>query len=102
MIRLEDSPLTACAKLGAGNPGATIVCAKVLAASEDPLLGFIDLCHMDDMGLQGAAIWCGFNDHCESDLERFIVAIRTRDPAMVATIQQAGHYATQYGPPSRL
>lgn len=54
----------------------------------DPVMGFMELLHIDDMGMRGPDIWIGYKDHCNSDLAAFRRAIVERDPAMVAAINQ--------------
>ena len=95
MINLHDTVRDAVMKLSAGNPGAATVCAQIVQA--DPVTGFMDLLHMDDMGMKGPAIWVGYKDFAGQDLNKFIKAIRSRDTAMIEMIRREGYEAFSGG-----
>lgn len=93
-ISLTDSPKDIVIKMSEGNPGAiNVMMALLTQEAGEPVadLRFMDLLHMDDMGMRGPAIWIGFKDHCGQDLAKFRAAIRSRDPEMVKTIQAEGY-----------
>jgi hypothetical protein len=67
-----------------GIPGAITVLVELL---NDPSgMGFLDVLHLDDMGMRGSQIWVAYKDHCKGDFEAFKKALKDRDPAMVATV----------------
>jgi hypothetical protein len=88
-----------------GNPGAVTVLIQLVQA--DPVMGFMDVLHLDDMNMRGPQIWVGFKDHCKQDLAAFQEAIRSRDSALVETVNasrglapgtpQATRYAASFG-----
>ena len=69
-----------------GNIGAVNVLTQILE-KDDPLAIFTIL-DLDDMGMRGPQIWVGYKDHCGQDIDRFIQAITSRDPAMVETVNR--------------
>lgn len=69
-----------------GNPGAGTVLGEMMNG-EDPA-GLTLVLHLDDMNIRGTQIWIGYKNHCGSDLKVFLQAIKDRDPAMVATINE--------------
>ena len=95
MLGLQDTTMSACVKLGEGNPGALRVCAQIL--KENPKDGILDLLHMDDMGMKGPAIWIGFKDYAGQDLTKFIQAIRSRSQEMVSVIRANGYDVSTEG-----
>jgi hypothetical protein len=88
-IELTDSVADVVVKMSQGNPGAISVMAQIIDG--DAAKGLFDLLNMDDMGMRGPAIWIGYKDHCGEDIERFRLAVRSRDADMVATIQRQGY-----------
>lgn len=84
-IQLTDDPMSSIVSLSEGNPGAISVLVKLLEAGP---LGFMDILHLDDMGMKGPQIWVAWKDHCKQDIEAFRKAIRARDPDMVATVNR--------------
>lgn len=83
-IGAHDSLQDIIIKMSEGNPGALTALVEVVKA--DPVMGFMDLLHLDDMGMRGPQIWVAFKDHCKQDLAAFVKAIRERDQAMVDTV----------------
>ena len=83
-IQLNDTPMEAIISLAEGNPGAAVVMGKLM---QDPI-GFMDVLHLDDMGMKGPQIWVAFEDHCKGDIEALRKAIRSRDPELVATVNR--------------
>jgi len=88
VITLQDTVLEAVVKMSEGNPGAATVCAQLL--HRDLGEGMILLCHMDDMGMRGSAIWVGWKDYAQFDMEKFVTAIREKSVDMIAVIRRAG------------
>jgi len=64
MITMDDTPLDAAIKLSAGNPGAAVACAALLAEPD----GFIFLCHMDDLHLSGSTIHIAYKYFAGRDI----------------------------------
>lgn len=95
MIGLQDTMQSACWKLSEGNPGALTVCLRIL--KENPKDGFLDLLHMDDMGLKGPAIWIGFKDYANNDLDKFLDAVRHRSGELISVIHDNGYEAVRTG-----
>ena len=85
VVKLDDSPMDAMLKMAEGNPGAATVLAQLYGNTP---AGFIDICHLDDMNIRGEQIWVAFKDHCKGDIEALREAVRARDPALVATVNQ--------------
>lgn len=83
-VGLSDSPMSVLLKMAEGNPGAATVMGKLIA--DDPM-GFIDVLHLDDMGMRGSQIWEAFK-FCKQDIAALRKAIRGRDKAMVAHVNQ--------------
>src|SRR5712672_2980276 len=84
-IQLGDDPISSLLSLAQGNPGAATVLGKLL---QDGPQGYMDILHLDDMGMKGPQIWVAWKDYCKQDLEAFRKAIRARDPEMVATVNR--------------
>lgn len=95
MITLNDSVMDAVVKMAQGNPGAATVLAKIIQA--DPIGGFIDICHMDDMGLKGPAIWVAYKDFAKNDLTVLTEAVRSRSKDLIAAVRAEGFEAHSYG-----
>ena len=76
-IQLGDDPISSLLSLAQGNPGAATVLGKLL---QDGPQGYMDILHLDDMGMKGPQIWVAWKDYCKQDLEAFRKAIRARDP----------------------
>lgn len=83
-IEAHDSVHDILIKLSEGNPGALTALIEVV--KDDPVMGFMDLLHLDDMGMRGPQIWVAYKDHCKQDRTAFVKAIRERDQAMVNTV----------------
>ena len=63
-------------------------------------MGILDL---DDMNVRGKQVWIGYREVCEGNFERFVTAVKSRDPNFVAEInkiaedQQIPHVAVTSG-----
>jgi hypothetical protein len=73
-IKLDSSIMEAAIAMAEGNAGAATVVGQLLADE----LGFIDLCHLDDMRLYGPNIWLAYKDVCRNDLDLLREKIRDR------------------------
>lgn len=92
---LRDSIFT----MSEGNPGAIKVLGSCLKkqGQMDFMMG--TLLHLDDMNIRGSQIWIAFKDYCahgsdritgtNENLNRFIEAVKQRDPNMVDMVNQA-------------
>lgn len=88
-INLSTTTMDLIMQMSEGNPGALSVIVQLL--KEGPM-GLMDILNLDDMGMRGSQIWCGYKDHCKQDINAFRQALRDRDPAMVATVNAScGH-----------
>lgn len=85
-ISLSDSTMDMVIAMSEGNPGGLSVLMDMLK-SDDPAAPMMVL-SLDDMNIRGTQIWLGYKDHCGSDMAVFLQAIKDRDPAMVATINE--------------
>lgn len=85
-VNLTDRPMDIAIKMSQGNPGALTVIANLL--KEDPMMGIMDVLHLDDMGMRGPQIWVAFKDHCGQDLDKLRTALRARDKTMVETVNR--------------
>lgn len=92
-LELTDDIRTAIVKLAQGNPGAAVACAEVVKHSD---VGLIDLCHADDMGLRGPALWIGYKDFAKQDVATFVDALRSRNKDMVQMIRSEGYFAREF------
>jgi hypothetical protein len=36
--------------------------------------------------MRGPQVWVGYKDHCGQDIDKFIAAVKNRDPDMVKTV----------------
>jgi hypothetical protein len=91
-ISLSDTGFDMAVKMSEGNPGALSVITKVL--QNDPEMGIFDLLNLDDMNIRGSQIWVAYKDHCGEDLEQFLDKTRSRDAAMVETVnRECGSYS---------
>lgn len=86
-IEPQDNLIDVVVRMAEGNPGATTVMAGILKHAPD--LGIVYLLHLDDMNIRGSAIWVAFKDHCDSDVAKLVECLTTRDPDMVATVNDA-------------
>lgn len=84
-ISLSDSTSDVVIKMAEGNPGALTVMMSVLKHPKGDLFKLLD---MDDMNLRGSKIWIGFKDHCDRDMDKFLECVKSRDKAMVDTINK--------------
>jgi hypothetical protein len=71
-----------------GNPGAITIMTSMM--KEDPVHGILLILNLDDMNIRGTQIWIGYKDYCGEDIEKFMEAIKKRDPAMVDVINRVG------------
>lgn len=74
------------AEMSEGNPGAINVMMMILR--DDPQFGFMTLLNLDDMNIWGPQIWIGFKDYANSDLTKFIAALKERKQEMVDCINK--------------
>lgn len=56
-----------------GNPGAVNVCLMLIEKDE---WAFVDMCHLDDMGIYQSDIWICYKDICHENIEELINKIR--------------------------
>jgi hypothetical protein len=84
-ITSSDTTMDTIIKLSEGNPGGLTVIKQVLQKSEgfDGVMRLLDL---DDMNMRGPQIWVGYKDHCGEDINKFIEAVKNRDPDMIKTV----------------
>jgi hypothetical protein len=84
-ITLDDNALTACMKLGEGNPGALEVCAQLykqgIAVDPDALGGFpgagiAQLMALDSDRIYGPRIWMLYKDVCGMSYVKTIGLLR--------------------------
>ena len=72
-IELNDTPMSAIAKLSEGNPGAVSVLVDLFQSAPfiDPDAAFggvAPLFSLDTLGIYGSRIWVLFKDCCNSDI----------------------------------
>lgn len=89
-LTLETSVMEALITMSEGNPGAASVLAKLMQKYNE--MGFMAALHLDDMNMRGSQIWVGYKDYCGQDLEKFFAALTSRDPAMVAKVNEKCGY----------
>ena len=82
-IGLMSSSLEVAEIMSEGNPGALHVICDLLKAKD-----IFSILGLDDMNLRGSLIWLAYKDYCKCDLPQLIGAISSRDPEMVAFINQ--------------
>lgn len=87
-IELTDNVMDVVVKMSEGNPGGLSVLTEIL--KKEPTDGFFTILTLDDMNIRGTQIWIGYKDHCNSDLDVFIKAVKDRDQAMVDKINEVG------------
>ena len=46
-----------------GSPGALRALCEMLEA--DPAMGYVAICHLDDLEIRGSDIWLGYKDICD-------------------------------------
>jgi hypothetical protein len=85
-INLDGDTMDLLTTMAEGNPGGLTVMMKLL--ENDPIVGLAHILHLNDMNIRGTQIWVGYKDHCKSDLQVFIQAIKDRDEAMIDTINK--------------
>ena len=83
-INITDNTETVTLLLAEGNPGGLTILARILESRG--LVGFDTLLHLDDMNIRGSQIWIGYKDYCKEDLNKFVEAVKRRDPEMVKLI----------------
>lgn len=80
-IELNDTPISAVAKLSEGNPGALSVCMQMLQRGgdidPDGILGGLGciLC-LDSYAIYGTRIWMLYKDVCGEDLMKTVAMLR--------------------------
>lgn len=84
-IDMNDTTRDVLIKMSEGIPGAISVMMAILTEHPD---GVFRLLELDDMNMRGSQIWIGFKDHCGQDLARFVECVKTRDPAMIETVNR--------------
>lgn len=80
-ITLEDTALTAIAKLSEGNPGAVTVCAQLYSRGAEidpdawcgPLSALLSL---DSYGIYGSRIWGLYKDICKENIVKTVAVLR--------------------------
>lgn len=85
-LNTNDSMLVLIEKLSEGNPGGLTVLTQIL--KKDPLDGIMRFLDLDDMNMRGPQIWVGYKDHCGQDIDKFITAVKNRDPDMIQTVNK--------------
>lgn len=74
-LTLDDDVKTALVKMVDGNPGAV---NALISLVQLDAVGFVDVFHLDDMGIYGPVIHVGFKYVCGSDPKVFRELIRDR------------------------
>lgn len=82
-IEWTDTVESALEKMAEGEEGARRVLEGVMGS--DPLFGFFTVLSLDRMNIRGYQIMVGFS-HCGRSVERFVKAVKSRDPEMIAAI----------------
>lgn len=82
-LKVSDT-LTVINQMSEGNPGAVSVIMQLLESK----LGFVDILSLDDMDMRGPQIWAAFKHHCDCNIEKLREALKTRDAAMVTTVNR--------------
>lgn len=82
-IQSSDTVMNAILKMSEGNPGAISVLTQLLQKSEN---GFMNILSLDDMNIRGSQIWVAYNDHCRGDLNKLVLCLDERDPALVDAV----------------
>jgi hypothetical protein len=85
-LQLTDTFEQFMMKMSEGNPGALTVLMQIV--DRDPALGMLQILNLDDMNMRGCQIWVGYKDHCGEDIDRFIEAMKSRDPQMVEVVNR--------------
>lgn len=85
-LKLSDSFVDVQIKMAEGNPGAASVIGKIMRCPD----GLFTLMDLDDMNIRGSQIWVGYKDHCNEDIDEFILCANSRSAAMVETINNEG------------
>lgn len=84
-IEMTDTPADMLLKMCEGNIGALSVLTEIMI---NDVYGFLTALHLDDMNIRGPQIWIGYKDYAREDLGKFIEAVKSRDPEMVALINR--------------
>lgn len=85
-LTLRHTLKAAIAEMSEGNPGALNVLCNL--ALHDPVEGLFLVLALDDMNMRSSQIWVGYKDYCGEDMEKFKAAIKQRDPAMIAKVNE--------------
>jgi len=88
-IQLTDTTFTAVFKLAEGNPGATRVCAEILALTPtiDPdsaLGGLGALLSLDSLGIYGSRIWMLYKDMCHECIYNTVAVLRAHQLGIIS------------------
>ena len=83
-LNLSDSFVDVQIKMAEGNPGAASVIGKIMRNPD----GLFALMGLDDMNIRGSQIWVGYKDHCNEDIDEFVLCAKSRSAAMVDTINR--------------
>lgn len=83
-LELNTSIFELIKTMSEGNPGAMRVLMELLKTNDSIIL----LLHLDDMNIRADQIWIGYKDYCGEDLDKFVTAIKARDPKMIETINK--------------
>lgn len=67
-----------------GNPGAATVLMMLFPVAES----LSTILSLDDMNIRGSQIWVAYKDFAGKDMEKFLKAVRDRDPEMVAVVNR--------------
>lgn len=81
-VTLEDTEMSAIMKLSDGNPGATVVCARLLKESGDIdtdnfLGGLGTLMSLDTEHVYGPSIWMLYKYVCKESLWKMVAVLRS-------------------------
>lgn len=93
-INLKDTSQEIIVKMAEGNPGGLSVLIDMLKANP---LNLLEMLSLDDMNIRGTQIWVGYKDYCGEDLEKFLAAVKSRDPEMVKVINDTCIYDNEFG-----
>lgn len=89
---IEDTVLSAAAKLSEGNADAVVVCSMILDKAEviDPdklNASVLYLIELDVLQIYGARIWTLYKDVCKEDIVSTLGMLRAHDLRVLSTAQ---------------
>ena len=90
-LGLNSTVMDIIVTMSEGNPGAIRVLSEIIQRPGGE--GLILILGLDDMNVRGSQVWVGYKDHCGEDIDAFAKAIKTRDPEMVAKINEQCSYS---------